>query len=1202
MRELRTLLVLALLSLIAVTGFSQKYNKLWVDGRIYFKVSNSVSLDVPNENGRIQPKDLPFLGDLVDRYQITAVDMPFLSATSNSINHTWRMDFNAIDQIESLIKDLSKLSVVEYAEPAPLFFISNVVNDPYYNRELSYSPSGLEFLYGQAFTVNSSWHLNRINAEQAWAEASGSDEIVVAVLDNAIWIDHPDLTNMVDRENSVDLADGDNNPNPPDVQYRYIWSHGTHSAGLVGAENNNGIGIASIGSGVKIMAIKLASDATDGQAMGAGFEGIVYAADHGADVINMSWGSPQYFITMQNIVNYAYNKGCIMLGAAGNNGNGAESQMNSDIPVNYTAYPAALEHVIAVGSCNADDKKSDFSCYGTWLDFLSPGGYGFQATGMLPISSFSVLSTTYNEAGTFATMMSEQLGALTGEMNISTGGAGSTGVEGNYDIMQGTSMACPVASGLAGLVLSKNPTLTPDKLKAVMKSTCANVDAINPEFVDSMGAGRLDAYAAVVAAGEIDNSLIANFEASDVILNVGQTINFLDKSIGNVTSWAWEFEGATPATSDVQNPQNIAYNEEGIFRVKLTVSDGTNTNVETKDYLVMVGQSATLGESAWEEQATRFETLYRGAYNITIVDPQNVWITTLDGTNGSVVNDFAVTNDGGTNWMPKTFNFPEEDTTKVWTPGDITAIDGNTAWVACFNSASNGGGAIFKTTDAGETWTRQGEELFTNSASFLNVIHFFNENEGYVQGDPVSGNFEIYRTTDGGATWTAVEGVSATSQEASTVGLDNAIGDTAWFGTNKGRILKTTDKGATWTAISTGTTQMISEMSWADGNNGAVNVVTHNQTTGQTSDWKFLRTTDGGATWSPINVEENYFTSFSLVPGTPGMIVVAKSSAADIASNFSAYSTDWGTTWTTLDDSVQYIQVRMHDIRTGWAGGFSMSETQGGIYKWKGIDMGLHFTSLPVTEIDQNATYTYNVVAENGEECDITITMQNGPEWLTFADGVLTGTAPQIETLSENYDVVLVATDCNGTAQQAFTITVNTTNVAPVFTSEPVTTALKGIEYVYEITTEDADGDALTITAPTKPSWAELTDNGDGTAVLRGTSNNLTVIGDGIQVVIVVTDGLYEVQQSYKIRTVSGIADFGMGTVEIYPNPSNGTFNITNSEGSTYQIFDVTGREISSGNINSSNQVITIDSEINGNFIIRIINNDKVINHQIIKM
>ena len=1191
--------MLAVFALMTLVTFGQKYNSLWVDGRIYFKVSNSVSLDVPNENGRIMPKDLPFLGDLIDEYQITNVDMPFLSASSNSIRHTWRMDFGAIDKIESLIKDMEKLGVVEYAEPAPLFFISQTVNDPYYNRTLNYTPSGLEFLYGSAFSVNSSWHLDLINAEDAWDETNGSSEITVAVLDNAIYVDHPDLTNMIDRENSTDLGDGDNDPNPPVANY--IWSHGTHSAGLIGAEKNNGIGVASIGSGVKIMAVKLGSDATDGQSMAAGFEGIVYAADHGADVINMSWGSPQFFQTMQNIVNYAYNKGCILLGAAGNNGNGAESQMNEDIPVNYTGYPAALEHVIAVGSCNSDDKKSDFSCYGTWLDLLSPGGYAYQATGMMPITSFSVLSTTYNTAGTFGDMLSGQLGGITGgEMEFPTGGAGSCGIEGQYDIMQGTSMACPVASGLAGLVLSKNPTLTPEELTAIMKSTCVNVDAINPEFVDSMGAGRIDAYAAVHAAGLLNMDLVADFEASDVILATGASINFTDKTLGTPTSWSWEFEGGTPATSTDQNPQNIAYNEEGIYQVRLTVSDGTNTDTETKTYFILVGQSTTLGESAWDEQNTHFATQYRASYNIEIVDPQNVWFTTMNGTDGTVARDFGVTNDGGTTWVPKTFSYDAD-----WMPGDISAINGTTAWTANYSSSANGKGGIFKTTDGGDTWTRQGEDLYQNSASFLNVIHFFNENEGYAQGDPVNGNFEIYRTTDGGATWTAVEAPAAQSSEASTVGLDWAIGDIAWFGTNKGRIYKTTDKGATWTVLNTGVSKMITEMSWADEMNGAVTSMDYNQTTGQTSNWQFLRTTDGGQTWNAVSVADNYFSSFCLVPGTPGMIVVTKSASA-LEDNFSAYSTDWGTTWEMLDDSIQYVKVQMYDIHTGWAGGFNWDENSGGIYKWRGINMGLHFTSIPVTEVEEYANYSYMVVAENETQNPITITMTSGPEWLEIVyqenEGyVLYGTAPHVSGLSENFNVILTADDGTETVTQPFTITVTTTNTAPVFTSEPITTATKDVEYVYNVTCEDADGDDITITATQIPSWATFTDNGDGTAVLSGTSPNVTTAGSGSRIILVAADLLHETTQSFYIRTTASIEDFGMGAIAIYPNPTDGMLTIDNCEGSTYEIFDVTGKMIATGMINSSTETINIESEITGNLIIRIINSNKVINHNIVK-
>jgi len=137
------------------------------------------------------------------------------------LQRTFRLDFNEHEKIKELLADLNSMPDIEYAEPAPLFFISYVPDDPYYNANLS---------AGWLGSANSSWHLNLINAEQAWDITTGDPNIVVAVLDNAIWIDHPDLQGKVSL--AVDLGNGDDDPNPPEATY--IWSHGTHSAGLIG--------------------------------------------------------------------------------------------------------------------------------------------------------------------------------------------------------------------------------------------------------------------------------------------------------------------------------------------------------------------------------------------------------------------------------------------------------------------------------------------------------------------------------------------------------------------------------------------------------------------------------------------------------------------------------------------------------------------------------------------------------------------------------------------------------------------------------------------------------------------------------------------------------------------------------------------------------------------------------------------------------
>ncbi|MEA3448811.1 MAG: S8 family serine peptidase, partial [Bacteroidota bacterium] len=590
------------------------------------------------------------------------------------------MDFDKIHEVKQLVKEMNNLPEIEYAEKAPLFRISLTPNDTFYNNTLD---GGL--LLG---TAEADWHLTNINAEAAWDITTGDPNVVVAILDNAIYVDHPDLQNKIVEQ--VDLGNGDNDPSPPDTTY--IWSHGTHGAGLIAAETNNEIGVSSIGYNISLMAIKLGDDASDGQAMAAGFEGIVWAADHGADVINMSWGSPQYFITMQNTINYAYNKGCVMLGAAGNNGNGMETQMDSTIPVNYVAYPAALDHVIAVGSNDVGDNKSNFSNYGTWIDVLAPGGYYNE--GLLGVGAFTVLSTTISEAGD-----------LNSILDGTGGGAAEYGVSGQYDLMQGTSMAAPVTSGLCGLMLSANPDLTPEKLTAILKATCDNVDAENTEFIDSIGAGRINAAAAVQAAQDSVVELVADFEASEVVIPVDGTVDFTDLSLGTPTSWNWEFEGGTPETSTAENPSTITYSEEGVYQVTLTVSNADTNNTEVKTNFIIVGSDSDIAETAWIPQHTHFASQYRGVFQTAIANDTTAWILTYDGTGGSITRDFARTSDGGENWIPDTIDAPDN-----LAPGCITAVNDLKAWVAMYDV--NGGGGIYHTSDGGENWAEQPTAAF----------------------------------------------------------------------------------------------------------------------------------------------------------------------------------------------------------------------------------------------------------------------------------------------------------------------------------------------------------------------------------------------------------------------------------------------------------------------------------------------------------
>ncbi len=1086
----RSLFAFIIVCISFAYSYSQAVSSLLVDGRIYFKMSDHAYLNVAVDDNKINPQDVYFLQDIIIKYDIQEMIMPFPSAKSDILQRTFRLDFNNIYEVYNLIRDLENHPDIEYAEPAPWFFISDYPDDPLYG-EVSGG------LFGGSAQAN--WHLNLINAEDAWSVTEGDENIIVAVLDNAIWAEHPDLVNKIVL--SVDLANGGNDPSPPEPTY--IWSHGTHSAGLVGAETDNGTGVASIGNRVSIMAVKLGDDASDGQSMAAGFEGIVWAADNGAHVINMSWGSPMFFQTMQNTVNYAYNLGCVLVGAAGNNGNGMETQMNPDIPVNYVGYPAALNHVIAVGSVDLGDNKSNFSNYGTWIDVLAPGGY--YNSGVGGIGAFTVLSTTANEAG-----------GLAGILNASTGGAGFYGVQGKYDIMQGTSMAAPIVAGLCGLMLSVNPDLTPEKLIEILKATCDNINAQNAAFIDSIGAGRINAYAAVLAAQDAITEPVADFMASATAIPEGGEVDFTDLSIGDIVSWDWYFEGGIPETSSSQHPQGIIYNEAGIYEVSLTVSDGTTENTEIKTAFILVGQGSGFSNSYWIEQNTRFPSQFRGIWSIEIPNQNTAWLLTYDGTGGSITRDFAVTANGGNLWTPGVIQAPEH-----LSPGDISAIDELNAWIAMYDIT--GGGGIYRTSDGGETWEHQATAEFSNSASFANIVHMFNENDGYCQGDPINGNFEIYVTSDGGENWTLVDGANIPNPQTNEMGwtgVCDAVGNTAWFGTSTGRVFKTTDKGLTWTVHNTGEAN-VSRLSFADEDNGVAICAVYNQTTGQITSWKMLRTSDGGESWSNINVENQFLSDVAAVPGTPGMLIGVKISPS-IAQNYSTYSLDYGTTWTMLDDSVQYTSVQMFDEFSGWAGGFNWDENNGGVYKWPGLNVGSepYFVSMPVEEVVENESYVYNIEAIDPNELSLIISAVDLPDWLTLTDNedgtaIISGTAPDIDTEFESFNISLIADNAEEQGYQNFLITVHTSNQAPFFTSEANEQGYVGVEYVYNVSAEDPDDDELVITATTIPSWCSLIDNGDGTALLTGIPPNPSI--SGFPIILEVNDGMFTGVQFFRI-------------------------------------------------------------------------------------
>jgi len=283
------------------------------------------------------------------------------------------------------------------------------------------------------------WALETINAEAAWPLSKG-DNILIAVLDTGADLDHPDLTAKLRTDIDRDFI---NNDNVADDDQ----GHGTHVSGIAAAATDNSTGVAGLGWNAAILPLKVMDDQGGGDTS-ALINAIYYAADNGVKVINMSLGTDPArdlhcstdLPALQTAINYAYNKGVVMVAAAGN-----ESSSGGVAPANCT-------HVIGVAATNRNDKITYYSNYGDSVDVAAPGGAFLN----------QILSTCMG---------------------------------GGYCEKSGTSMATPYVAGLAALVFARYPSYTPDQVAAAIMDNA--VDLGDPGWDAYYGCGRIDAEATV---------------------------------------------------------------------------------------------------------------------------------------------------------------------------------------------------------------------------------------------------------------------------------------------------------------------------------------------------------------------------------------------------------------------------------------------------------------------------------------------------------------------------------------------------------------------------------------------------------------------------------------------------------------------------------------------------------------------------------
>ena len=380
-------------------------------------------------------------------------------------------------------------------------------------------------------------------------------------------------------------------------------------------------------------------------------------------------------------------------------------------------------------------------------------------------------------------------------------------------------------------------------------------------------------------------------------------------------------------------------------------------------FTLLIAHTGIYAQGVWETQASGFSTPSSGVRNIAVVDTSIVWISARDGSGGGFARqEFSRTVDGGANWKEGTIPVPF-----VWDLAHITATSASKAWAVFFNTSltPQGQGQIWHTSDSGSTWNQQGvsglNTVYTTvGESFPNVIHFFNDNDGVVIGDPANGEFEIYTTTDGGNTWNQVPGANIPDRddaaEAGWVSHIDVKGDHVWFDTNHGRIYGSFDRGLTW---------HVAPSNMFLPNPATIDICFYSELSGIARNFDngssisdIVETFDGGLTWSTTFTPVGLFfgADVEAVPGTT--MLVSTGSNFNSGNLGSSYSPDGGHNWTIIDEGIQRTAIGIADSLTMWSGGFSTSATEGGIFKFVVYD-GVACSDPAVNPGTSSANTTY---------------------------------------------------------------------------------------------------------------------------------------------------------------------------------------------------------------------------------------------------
>lgn len=440
----------------------------------------------------------------------------------------YQFSYTSFVTLEKAINKIAVAGIFEYVEP-------------YYIPKVSYTPNDPLF--------STQWGMTNVQVGNAWGvnttTARGDTNVVVGITDTGTELTHSDLATQIkinagdlpgggdgdgdgyiDNFRGWDLGDNDNNP---------TWTgdaHGVHVSGIACAKVDNSTGVAGVGFKCKYLPVKIANTAGT---LTMSYQGIVYAADHGCDIINCSWGGAGGGTFGQDAVTYAtINKDALVIAAAGNGG------------IDEISYPAGYTYVISVVNTKTDDRRNASSSYNYTADVCAPG------TG---------INSTYPTNA--------------------------------YSSLTGTSMASPFAAGAAAIIKSFFPTYTALQVGERLKVTCDNIYALHSGiYANKLGNGRINLFKAltnantpsvVMTSRNIVDGNDNTFVANDTLKISGNFTNYLapttslTATLSSASPFVTIVDGAT--TLGAIATLGVANNNLDPYKVRVLATAPLNSNI-----------------------------------------------------------------------------------------------------------------------------------------------------------------------------------------------------------------------------------------------------------------------------------------------------------------------------------------------------------------------------------------------------------------------------------------------------------------------------------------------------------------------------------------------------------------------------------------------------------------------------------------------